>query len=258
MNQMQMAYLILGIFSCFTLGIVILVIAGRDMIYAFFRRFTVKWNDVFIVNPNKQISHYYKKSVDGVFKIDNKMYITNPDKLLSMSDNMVREVQQSMSTGLKLLKDNIKRKERKVEIIMKQIKSLKNEPDMVPLIDQYKLQITELEGKIELLKSRLTEKENNYWFNKRGAYFYIEGDPVPKDFFSFYTEMDSVQLENVIMRAQTKDPKNLAGIEKSILWIKRFVMFALIAAAVCAFFALKNNSMLQDIGKSLGVAFSGL
>ncbi len=258
MDDIQMAYLILGIFSCFTLGIVVLVIAGREMVYAFFRRFTVKWNDVFIVNPNKQVSHYYKKSVDGVFHIDGKMYITNPDKLLSMSDKMVKEVQEHISIGLKILKSNIKRKEQKKAIILKKIMALKDVPDSLPIIDKFQLQITSLEDRIELLKSRLTQRTNNYWFNKRGAYFYIEGDPVPKDFFSFYTEMDSVQLENVIMRAQTKDPKNIQGIEKSLLWIKRFVMFALIAGAVGAFLGMKNGSMLQDIGKSLGVVFSGL
>lgn len=258
MNQMQLAYLILGIFSCFTLFIVVLVIAGKAIIYAFFRRFTQKFNDVFIVNPNKQLSHYYKKSKDGVFNIDGKMYITNPDKLLSMSDKMVKEVQEKISIGLKLLKLNIKRKEQKKEIVLKKIKALKNVPNSIPIIEKFELQVTELENRIELLKSRLTTRINNYWFNKRGAYFYIEGDPVPKDFFSFYTEMDSVQLENVIMRAQTKDPKNLQGLEKSILWIKRFIMFALIAGGVAAFFALKNNSMLQDIGKNLGIVFSGM
>ena len=258
MNDVQTAYLILGLFSVFTLGMIVLVIAGREMVYAFFRRFTVKWNDVFIVNPNKQVSHYYKKSVDGVFHIDKKMYITNPDKLLSMSDKMIKEVQEHISIGLKILKANIKRKEQKKEIILKKIMTLKNVPNSLPIIDKFQLQVTTLEDRIELLRSRLTQRTNNYWFNKRGAYFYIEGDPVPKDFFSFYTEMDSVQLENVIMRAQTKDPKNIQGIEKSLLWIKRFVMFALIAGAVAVFLGMKNGSMLTDIGKSLGVAFSGL
>ena len=257
MEQIQLAYLILGVFSIFTMCIVVLVIAGRDMVYAFFRRFTIKWNDVFIVNPNKQISHYYKKSTDGVFNIDNKMYITNPDKLLSMSDKMIKEAQEKISIGLKLLNANIKRKEQKRDIILKKIKSLKDVPKSVPIIEAFQLQVTTLEDRIALLKTRLIERTNNYWFNKRGAYFYIEGDPVPKDFFSFYTEMDSVQLENVIMRAQTKDPKHLEGLEKNLLWIKRFIMFALIAGAVGAFFALQNNSMLQDIGLNLGIAFSG-
>ncbi len=186
------------------------------------------------------------------------MYITNPDKLLSMSDKMIKEAQEKMSLGLKILKANIKRKEQKREIILKKVKALKNVPNSLPLIDKFQLQITAIEDRIELLKSRLKERINNYWFDKRGAYFYIEGDPVPKDFFSFYTEMDSVQLENVIMRAQTKDPKNLAGLEKNVVWIKKFIIFALIGAGVCAFLALKNGTMLQDIGTHLGVVFSGL
>ena len=258
MNTLQTAYLMLGIFSITASFLVVLVIAGKYMMYAFYRRFTVKHNDVFIVNPNKQISHYYKKSVDGVFNIDKKMYITNPDKLLRMSDKMIKEAQEKMSMGLKILKANIKRKEQKREIILKKVKALKNVPNSLPLIDKFQLQITALEDRIELLKSRLKERINNYWFDKRGAYFYIEGDPVPKDFFSFYTEMDSVQLENVIMRAQTKDPKNLAGLEKNVVWIKKFIIFALIGAGVCAFLALKNGTMLQDIGTHLGVVFSGL
>ncbi len=258
MNEMQTAYLILGGFSIFMCFIVILVIAGREMIFAFFRRFTVKYNDVFIVNPNKQISHYYKKSIDGVFKIDSKMYMTNPDKLLGLSDDMVKEVQQGISVGKKLTEANIKKKERQIEVIMQKIKSFKGVPKAVPLIEDMNLQIKEIENRIELLKSKLIQRHQSYWLNKRGAYFYIEGDPVPKDFFSFYTEMDSVQLENVIMRAQTKDPKNVASIEKNVLWIKKFVIFALIASALAVFFALKNGSMLQDIGKHLGVTFSGL
>jgi len=255
MEQLTLIYLILGGFSLFTLMIFIFVVAGRDMFFAFFRKFTRKYNDVFIVNPNKQLSHYYKKSKDGVFKIDGKMYITNPNKLLGLTDQMISEVQKSLSLGRKKLQKNIDKLSAKKELIIKQARALSDIPENVRTLNDLNMAMTELDNRIELLKSKLKDQDQGYWYNKRGAYFYIENDPVPKDFFELYTEMDSVQLENVIIRAQTKDPKSMGDIEKNILWIKRFVMFALIAGAIGAFFAFKNGSMLDQMGDKIGVAF---
>ena len=79
METIVLLYSILGIFSVLVMGAVILIIAGRDMFYAFYRRIVPKGNDVFVANPNRQISHYYKKSKDGLFKIYVSMYLTNPE-----------------------------------------------------------------------------------------------------------------------------------------------------------------------------------
>lgn len=256
MEQIVLIYLLIGGMSIFMMVAFILVIAGKDILFALFRRFTTKYNDVFVVNPNKQISHYYKKSKDGIFRVDGKIYITNPHKLLGLGDRMINEIRESMSLNKRKLQHRIDKLDFKADIIKKQIKSLADIPENSKLINEHSLQLTEINNSIELLKSKLIKREQNYWLDHRGAYFYIENDPVPKDFFELYTEMDSVQLENVIIRAQTKDPKGMADLDSQITWIKRFTMFALIAAAVAAFFAFKSNSMLTQLGDHLGVTFT--
>lgn len=256
MEMILQLYLILGIFTTFILVLVVLIIAGRDIFFAFFRRFTTKWNDVFIVNPNRQISHYYKKSEDGVFKVDKKMYITNPEKLLGLSDDMIKDIREKMSLGRKKIENRIAKFNKKKENIEKKIRMLADVPENVTALDTLNLLVQEIDNKIETLQGKLQEREKGYYFRKRGAYFYIEGDPIPKDFYEFFTELDSVQLENVIIRAQTKDPKAIANLEKQIVWLKRFIIFCLIAGAIAGFFAFRNNAMLQEIAKNLGVQIS--
>lgn len=235
--------------------IFILKIAGQDIIFAIFRYFAPRGSEVFIINPNRHISRYYRVAKDGVFNIDGKMYVTNPNKLLGLSDDMKREVKLSMSMGYRRLQKGIDKLENQKAIILKQIASCETDPRYLHYLDNLKMQLADLDNKIELLRSKQEKREQQYYYQRRGVYIYIEGDPVPKDLHEWFTEMDSVQLENIIVRAQTKDPKVAADIEKTLTWLKKFIIMALIAAALAAIIAFKNSSHLEQIGQSIGVRF---
>jgi len=256
MDKLLIAYSILGGFTLLGFLIFIIKVAGKDILFSIYRRFRPLGNEVFIVNPNRQISRYYAKAKDGVFRIDDKIYITNPNKLLTLTDEMKRDISEKLSLARKRLQKNIDKMELKKKIIIKQIESIENEPKYLSLLDGYKIQLTELDNRIELLKSKLKQRQQRYFMEMRGAYFYVEGDPVPKDFYEFYTEMDSVQIENVIVRAQTKDPKMTTNIEASLIFIKRFLIFALIGSAVAGFFAFQNHSYIQQLAQNMGVTLS--
>jgi len=256
MDPMIMAYAILGGMSIVALMVIVLVIAGKDIAFAFSRRFNPRGCDVFIANPNRQINHFFEKPKEGVFKIEGNIYITNPNKLLGLSDNMIQQIKKARDKTRNNIQTKIDDLNQRKEFIKKQIESLPNAPENAPLISELGLHYTKLTEHINLLSSKLKTREQAYYMNRRGAYFYIEGDPVPKDFFEFYTEMDSAQLENVIMRAQTKDPKTLANLEATLLFLKKFIIFCLIAGAVASFFAFKNSSVLTQIAEKIGVQLS--
>lgn len=253
MEPITLIYTILGILMFFSLLVVLIIIAGRDIYFAFYRRFIPKGSDVFIINNNRHIDRYYKTAKDGVFKVRGMPYLTNPNKVLGISDEMAKDVRQSMDRSLKGLKGRILKLENKREGLETQLSGLKNTPSNQATIAVLNGQIATLDGKIAQLSNKIEKREESYVHQRRSAYLYIENDPVPKDLFEWYTELDSVQLDNVLVRVQTKDPRNLKDLESSLVWIKRFLIFAIIAGAVAAYFAFQSNSAVQQIAESVGV-----
>ena len=255
MSTLVLVYLIFGVFVILALGVMLLIIAGKQILFAFLERINVRGSQVFIANPNRQISHHYKTAKDGVFKIDGKMYVTNPDKLMGLSDDMLKDAKESISMGMKRIKKGIHKLQTKQGIIIKQIETMPKSKEASIMIDNLKAEWVDLDKKIELLQGKLQSREQAYYMKRRGAYFYIENDPVPKDFYEFYTEMDSVQLENVIIRSQTKDltGKSVEKMSKDLVMMKKLIIFALIAAGVAGWFAFQNNGFLQQIGEKVGV-----
>ena len=252
---MILAYLILGIVTIIFLIVAIMMIAGKDIYFAICRRFIPKGCEVFIINNNRQISRHYKTAVEGIFKINGLMYVTNPDKILGLTDEMVKDIKISMQKSQNKIIEQIEELKLRRDFIIKQLNSLKNVPEAVPYIQQLQLQDREIIERIRLLESKSKLKEQNFYFARRGAYFYIEGDPVPKNFFDLYTEMDSIQLENVIIRAQTKDPKAVANLEKQLIFIKKVVLIVAIASAIAIFFSFKTSYLVTEMAKLQGIQF---
>ncbi len=89
-------YIVFGGISVFGLGLVILVVSGKSIFFDFYRRMFPKGCDVYIINGNRQLSHFYRIPKDGVFRIAKKMYITNPDKIMSLSDDMKKEIAEKI------------------------------------------------------------------------------------------------------------------------------------------------------------------
>lgn len=254
MDPMILMYIILGCFTCLALFLVILKVAGRDIFFSFYRWIQPKGCDIFLMNGNRHVDHFYKVAKDGNFIIKKKIYITNPNKLEGLSDEMLNDVSRSMSISYNRLTKKIAELETKQLIIKKQVESTESKPENLPTMQALQMHFTELQNKIELLKGKLKRREQTYYIRRRACYFYIEDDPVPKDMFEFYTEMDCVQLENIIVRAQTKDPKTVANMESQLSWIKKFIIIAAIVAGAAAFMAWKNNSILNQIAAQLGIA----
>ncbi len=256
MELITIMYLYLGGFMVLGLVITVFVVAGREMFFAFYRRFVPKGSEVYLMTPTRHVNHHYKTPKDGVFEIGGVKYIINPDKQYSLKDAMHQDIKASMDRRRKRLEANIAKIDQKQEIVLKQIHSLKDVPENVPIIDNFKLQVAELENSKEKYKGKLKLRDNTFYMRRRGCYFYVENDPIPKDWYELFSEMDGKQLENIIMRAQTKDAKHTQELEKQVLWIKRFIMFALIASAVGAWFAFNNNSALQQLAESAGVTLT--
>lgn len=249
-------YMILGGVMCFSLFLVLIIIAGKDILFSFYRKFSQRGADVFIINPSRNMSQYFKTPKDGVFKIDGKMYVTNPHKLENLSPEMITEVKNKLSLKHNKLKKLVEKREFKQKIIKKQLDSLEGSKENFQIIEALKLQFQELDTQISTLKAKLNDKEQSYFSRKRPAYFYIENDPVPKDFYELYTEMDSVVLENIISRAQTKDPKSMAQMEKDISFIKKFVLIAVIIAVISAWFSFQNNGAIKQLADATGIVLS--
>ncbi len=95
-----------------------------------------------------------------------------------------------------------------------------------------------------------------YYNQRRGAFFYIEGDPIPKDFHELYTEMDSIAIDNVIARSMTKDPKAVRNLEKELKTMKFMIIIAIIAAVAAAIIALTIKTDLQMIAKAVGATLT--
>jgi hypothetical protein len=261
MDQMLIAYLILAGITIFVFIIFILKIAGQDILFSLFRYFQPRGAEIFIVNPDRQISRFYKTSKDGYFRINGFIYITNPNKLMGLTEEMKRDVKLKMSLGYARLQKGIDKLEQQRQIIANQLKAIEkneellNDPQIIITLDNYKVQLQELNNRIELLKSRQQQREQAFYLNRRPAYFYIDGDPVPKDFYEWLTEIDNQALENIIVRAQTRDPRAVANLEQSIVWIKRFILFVLIVSVIGAILTFKNGAFLDQIGQKIGVAF---
>ena len=256
MEVMIMMYLILGGMTIFSLFAVLAVVAGRDILFAFYRRFNYKGNDVFIVTSNRQVEHHYLKPNDGLFKIKESVYLTNPSKLQSLDDEAVKQVKQNISIGQARVKGRIKKLEEKRDLLKREVDSVPKGQGTPLQLEAYRIKIEQLDNIVEQLKSKLNTREQAYFMQKRGAYFYIENDPIPKDFHEFITDLDSIELQNVISRAQSKDPKAVDGLQKDLSIIKKIVFVLLVALGIVTFLVWKNNSMLDQIGNNLGVVFS--
>lgn len=257
MEPIVLAYLILGCTMIFALLIVVLKIAGRDIFYAMYRWFQPKGADIFVLNANRHFDHFYKVPKDGIFKINDRIYLTNPDKTEGLSDEMVEEVNRKMDLKLKRLNTLIEKAQKKQEFIKAKLDSIERKEENIPILDNLQLQYTTLENRIELFKSKKQEREQSYFMRRRSCYLYIENDPVPKDMFEFYTEMDSVQLENVIVRSQTKDAgKSIANMEASLTFLKKFIIIACGLAGLALWFAFKTHDAVNQIATSMGIHIS--
>lgn len=256
MELISLLYIILGVISFFTLVVVLIIIAGKDIYFAFARKFNSKGSDIFMLNSTRNIDRFYKTPKDGTFKINGATYLTNPDKTLGLSDEMKQEVRKSMDISLRNLNKNILKLSNKREQLNKQIIATDPIPANAEKIGLMRSLYTDLDNKIATLESKREKRDQGYFMSRRSCFLYIENDPVPKDLYEFYTELDSIQLDNVMARIQTKDPRNLKQLESDISLIKKLVIFGLIASAIAGWFAFQDHSQIQQLAQNMGVTLT--
>lgn len=253
--RLLQAYTVLGFTMMAAIGIFLLKISGKDMMFAILRHFRPQGNDIFIANSNRNIERHYQVPKDNTFTINGMLYLTNPDKTMGLTDNMIKIVNDKLDKKKKNLEAHIAKLKAKRDIVLKQVEALEGKEENVSLLEQFKLQLAELDNAINTLTSKLKDKEQSYYFQKRGAYFYIEGDPVPKDFYEFFTEMDSVQLQNIILRAQTKDPNNIMEIQRNLLILKKIMIISIIVTGLLMILVFKNGNVIDQLATKAGVTF---
>ncbi len=246
MEIMGVMYLVLGLTFGLTIFVFIGVIAGKDILMAFKRWFDKKGCDVYVANTNRNISHYYLRPKDNQFKIDKLPYITNPDKTMNYTDETQLRINISLKDKTIKLKARIVEYEQKQAEIQTRYKSSKNNQQMFQLKSQYEY----FKSLIVKLKNQLRVKQENYFKDKRPAFFYMKGDPIPKDFYEYMSPMDCKIIDNLVSRAKSQPPNKKQ--EKDIDTIKMLVVGAAIAAAVAGFFAFRNNSMIVEICRTVG------
>lgn len=244
MDLITVMYLVVGVVIAFTVVLLLVMIAGKDIVMAFKRRFSPRGCDVFIANTNRNLSHYYLTPKDNTFRIDNLPYITNPEKTMNLTEVEKLKVVDSMMQREKRLNEKVVIMEQKV----REINLMKGKAKDAGQINNLNAQIEHFKGIIAETKSKLRIKQENYFNNKRPAFFYIEGDPIPKDFYEWYSTLDAKMVDNLVSRAITQPPNKKT--ESDIEFMKMIIIGAGIAAVVAAFFAFRNNSILMEICKN--------
>ena len=247
MDLIQLMYwIVAGMMGLVAIAIMA-VVAGKDIIRAFKRRFNPRGCEVFVANTTRNISQYYLTPKDNVFKVDGVSYVTNPRKTMNLSIDLRMDVAQSMIDKDKRISEKIKVIElQKIELI-KTLSESKDEKQQFFL----KSRITQLEEAILKTREQLDNKNQNYFMSKRPAFFYIEGDPIPKDFYEWYSLLDSKMVDNLVSRAISQPM--LDKEKKSIEQIRLLIIIATIAAGIAAFLAIRNNAMLIEICRDAGL-----
>jgi len=251
-------YITFAGFIFFAVLVTLYIIAGKDIIFAFKRRFRPRGADIFILNPNRHVDRYYKEpDKEGNFKINEHTYITNPDKVGSLGDVMKQKFEISEEKRKTKLHKNIQRFQNKLDNAKNKLDrlNLSKRPNQVEIAKVNEFIVT-MQEKVDFLKSKLDLKDQNYFMNRRSVYFYIENDPVPKDMFEFLTEFDVIQLDNLIARAQSKDRQAAKDMEKTLQQLRLYLLIALGVGALAAWFALKGSMGIEDIATNLGVVLT--
>ncbi len=246
MDFVSIMYIVLGSTIGLTFFILLLVVAGKDILMAFQRRFNPRGCDVYVANTNRNISHYYLTPKEGVFKIKKLPYITNPDKTMNLTEDTRDRIKDSMFNKKEKIKARIKEYESRQDEIDKLYRASKNPQQKF----QFKSQYEHFESLIVKLKNQLRVKQENYFKDKRPAFFYMENDPIPKDFYEYMSPMDSKIVDNLVSRAKSQPPNKKQ--ETDINTIKLLVVAAAIAASIAAFFAFKQDSMIGEICRAVG------
>ncbi len=172
MDITTVLYLTIGGTMIFSLFMAVFVVSGKSIFFDFYRKLVPKGCDIEIVNSNRQVSHYYRVPKDGIFNIGKKIYITNPDKVMSLSEEMQIKVRESVKKKEEGLNKKIKYFEDKKESINSELDKMKDVPNSESKVNQLKGMIETLDQRIDVFKAKLEEREQIYYSKRRASLLY--------------------------------------------------------------------------------------
>lgn len=248
MDIVGIIYTIFGVTFLIAIFIMLGFVAGKDILMAFKRKFDPYGCDVWIANSNKNMSHYYLRPKDGKFKIQNLPYITNPEKTMNYADLDKLTVVDSIMKKEKRINEKLAIFEKNKEELQQMLKEAKNDQQKF----QIQSQIKKIESDVADTKELLDTKQENYYNQRRAAYFYIEGDPIPKDLFEWYSAVDAKILDNTIARSITQ-PQEVTKQQEQINKLRILLLMALAAAGAAAILALQNSSGITALCEQAGL-----
>jgi hypothetical protein len=234
----------------------IAIIAGKDIWFAIKERIFPKGCHVYVVNLNRHLSHYYIQEKEGVFNINGFKYVLNPYKLLGLSKEMKEKITLGIIDSKKRIEKRIDDLTKNKYVAEKQMMAIDVEREGTNKLEYLKQQVADIDAKIEVLKSKLEPREFSYTEKRKSTYLYLENDPVPKDLYEWITPHDNVQLENIILRIQTKDitARSVEQMAKNLKAMKWILFAAIGVSCIAAWFSLQNNTALKDIAANMNIA----
>lgn len=247
MEFITIVYIVVLSVMAFSIGLVVLIIAGKDIFFAMYRWAFRKGSDVYMTNPSRNVSYYYKVPRDGVFKIKGNTYITNPDKCSNLSEVDKIQIVNSIKKTNETYQKRIDELNKKVKFLKSVVDKLKDDSRK----NTYNAEIRRLQTIIQTFKDKQKQRTQNYFKDKRSCFFYIEGDPVPKDFFEFYSALDCKIIDNLVCRSISKPPDVTQ--DKDFKLMKLALFGALIAAGLACYFAFTNQAKIVEVCRGLGV-----
>lgn len=224
------------------------IISGKSILMDFKRLIVKNGCDVYVASGNRNLNHYFMKPKDDVFRIDDKIYITNPEKTMNLSEVDKANIVKSMANH----KNRIKKR---IDDLLKKVKFLENVKESLEdegKINLYDSEIESIKDKILILEKSYKPKLHNYFKNKRPAFFYIEGDCIPKDFHEYLTDMDSTIIDNLVSRSITRPPPKLDETQKTIGTLKLMLTVLIVIVLINALVSFKNGTSLISICTKIG------
>ena len=241
MEFIVMVYLVVFTTMFGSVGIFVLSIAGKDMFFAIKRWAIRKGSDIYLINKNRNVSYFYKVPKDDVFKIGGKSYITNPDKVTNLSEIEKLQVVDSITKTTEKFKERIKKVDEKIALLNTTMRTLTKDSQK----NTHIAEIARLNGIKDLYEQKLSARVQNYFKDKRRAFFYIEGDPVPKDMYEFYSEVDCQIMDNLVSRSISTPPELQDN--KDLKKLKLLVLLSVAAGGIAVVMCFKLLTMVHGI-----------
>ena len=255
---MTIIYIVFFVLMAMTGVGFIFIIAGKDIMFAFQRFFNKRGCFVFIINSARFASLSFLTPKENSFRINSNIYATNPKKCLNIETKYITtkdkdKIRKSLEKTEEHLKKLIARiEENKAKVIGGFELSALDEGQKLAIMKR----IEPMNAEINRLQTKLKDidKSENYYYKSKPAFFFIEGDPVPKDFFELYSEFDSKIIDNLAARAASS-AANLTG-QKSFDLLKWACIAAAVAASIAAFLAFRNQTILTELAANAGIVIS--